>query len=128
MDPLFVQRFCSVILSCEDPRGAEFRRDARYERDGDQGCLVPARECRPHGACPRQRNNKKAIYSCRCESFERKSCDHRIIVKLFKDILYKSNIIDVAGTTNVAITSVTADSRAVEKDGLFVAVRGTQSD
>ena len=34
----------------------------------------------------------------------------------------------MAGTTNVAITSVTADSRAVEKDGLFVAVRGTQSD
>ena len=49
-------------------------------------------------------------------------------MKLFKDILYRSNLLDVAGTTNVAITSVTADSRAVEKDGLFVAVRGTQAD
>lgn len=49
-------------------------------------------------------------------------------MKLFKDILYKANLLDVSGTTNVAITSVTADSREVEKDGLFIAVRGTQSD
>lgn len=49
-------------------------------------------------------------------------------MKLLKDILYRANLLDVSGTTNVAITSVTADSRKVEKDALFVAVRGTQSD
>ncbi|MEW6469793.1 MAG: UDP-N-acetylmuramoyl-L-alanyl-D-glutamate--2,6-diaminopimelate ligase [Bacteroidota bacterium] len=49
-------------------------------------------------------------------------------MKLLKDILYKANLLDVAGTTNVAITSITCDSRRVEKDALFVAVRGTQAD
>jgi UDP-N-acetylmuramoyl-L-alanyl-D-glutamate--2,6-diaminopimelate ligase len=49
-------------------------------------------------------------------------------MKLLKDILYKAGLLDVEGSTNVAVTSVTADSRKVEKHGLFVAVRGTQSD
>lgn len=49
-------------------------------------------------------------------------------MKLLKDILYKAGLLDVEGSTNVAVTSVTADSRSVEKHGMFVAVRGTQSD
>jgi UDP-N-acetylmuramoyl-L-alanyl-D-glutamate--2,6-diaminopimelate ligase len=49
-------------------------------------------------------------------------------MKLLKDILYKAGLLDVQGSTNVAVTSVTADSRKVEKHGMFVAVKGTQSD
>ncbi|TND09213.1 MAG: UDP-N-acetylmuramoyl-L-alanyl-D-glutamate--2,6-diaminopimelate ligase [Bacteroidetes bacterium] len=49
-------------------------------------------------------------------------------MKLLRDILYKAGLLEVAGSTNVAITSLCFDSRKVEKDCLFVAVRGTQSD
>jgi UDP-N-acetylmuramoyl-L-alanyl-D-glutamate--2,6-diaminopimelate ligase len=49
-------------------------------------------------------------------------------MKLFRDILYKTNLQEVHGSTNIAITSLTFDSRTVTKDALFVAVRGTQSD
>ena len=49
-------------------------------------------------------------------------------MKLLSDILYKAGLIEVNGSTNVAITSMTFDSRKVEKDGLFVATRGTQTD
>ncbi len=49
-------------------------------------------------------------------------------MKLLSDILYKTGLVEVQGSTNVAITSVTFDSRKVEKDGLFVATRGTKSD
>ena len=49
-------------------------------------------------------------------------------MKLLKDILYKSGIIDVVGSTNIAISSVSFDSRKVERYGLFVAVRGVNAD
>lgn len=49
-------------------------------------------------------------------------------MKLLKDILYKAGLVEVVGSTNQAITTVCFDSRKVEKDCLFVAVRGTQSD
>ncbi|MCX6311016.1 MAG: UDP-N-acetylmuramoyl-L-alanyl-D-glutamate--2,6-diaminopimelate ligase [Bacteroidetes bacterium] len=49
-------------------------------------------------------------------------------MKLFSDILYKAGLVEVQGSTNVAITSMTFDSRNVEKDGLFVATSGTKSD
>ncbi|MBL0330330.1 MAG: UDP-N-acetylmuramoyl-L-alanyl-D-glutamate--2,6-diaminopimelate ligase [Bacteroidetes bacterium] len=49
-------------------------------------------------------------------------------MKLLKDILYKAGIIEVVGSTNVAITALTFDSRKIEKDSLFVAVKGTQND
>jgi UDP-N-acetylmuramoyl-L-alanyl-D-glutamate--2,6-diaminopimelate ligase len=49
-------------------------------------------------------------------------------MKLLKDILYKAGLIEVIGTTNVAITAISFDSRKVEKDSLFVAVKGTLSD
>lgn len=49
-------------------------------------------------------------------------------MKLLKDILYKAGIVEVVGSTNVAITALTFDSRKIEKDSLFVAVKGTQND
>ena len=49
-------------------------------------------------------------------------------MKLLKDILYKAGIIEVIESTNVAITAISFDSRRIEKDSLFVAVRGSQSD
>jgi len=49
-------------------------------------------------------------------------------MRLLKDLLYKSGTVEVHGSTNLAILSVTADSRQVEKNGLFVAVRGISSN
>ncbi len=49
-------------------------------------------------------------------------------MKLLKDILYKVRLVEVEGSTNVAITSISFDSRKVAKDSLFVATKGTQSD
>lgn len=49
-------------------------------------------------------------------------------MKLLSDILYKSGIIEVTGSTNVAINDITSDSRAVVNHGLFVAIKGTKSD
>lgn len=49
-------------------------------------------------------------------------------MKLLKDILYKVRIIEVVGSTNVAITAISFDSRKIEKDSLFIAIKGTQSD
>lgn len=49
-------------------------------------------------------------------------------MKLLKDILYKAGLIEVVGSTNLAITSISSDSRKVTKDSLFVAVKGTLSD
>jgi UDP-N-acetylmuramoyl-L-alanyl-D-glutamate--2,6-diaminopimelate ligase len=49
-------------------------------------------------------------------------------VKLLSDILYKARIEEVFGSTHVAISSVTFDSRKVKKDTLFVATRGTATD
>lgn len=49
-------------------------------------------------------------------------------MKLLKDILYKVGLVEVVGSTNVAITAISFDSRKIEKDSLFVAVKGTASD
>ncbi len=49
-------------------------------------------------------------------------------LKLLSDILYKTRLDEVVGSTNVAISSVTFDSRKVKKDALFIATRGTASD
>lgn len=49
-------------------------------------------------------------------------------MKLLKDILYKAGLVEVIGSTNLAITSVCFDSRKVEKDSLYVAVKGTLND
>jgi UDP-N-acetylmuramoyl-L-alanyl-D-glutamate--2,6-diaminopimelate ligase len=49
-------------------------------------------------------------------------------MKLLKDILYKSGISDVLGTTEVDISRVTADSREVGPGTLFVARRGVSVD
>lgn len=49
-------------------------------------------------------------------------------MKLLKDILYKAGLIEVVGSTNITISSISFDSRKIEMDSLFVAVRGTLSD
>lgn len=49
-------------------------------------------------------------------------------MKLLSDILYKTRLEEIIGSTNLAISSVTFDSRKVKKDSLFIATRGTASD
>lgn len=49
-------------------------------------------------------------------------------MKLLSDILYKTRLEEVVGSTNVAISSVAFDSRKVKKDSLFIATRGTAAD
>lgn len=49
-------------------------------------------------------------------------------MKLLKDILYKTGIEEVIGSTQLAIEQICFDSRKVEKFSLFVAVSGTQVD
>lgn len=49
-------------------------------------------------------------------------------MKLLKDILYRTRIEQVVGSTNAAIERITFDSRAVGPLTAFVAVKGTRSD
>ncbi|TMU50907.1 UDP-N-acetylmuramoyl-L-alanyl-D-glutamate--2,6-diaminopimelate ligase [Flagellimonas algicola] len=49
-------------------------------------------------------------------------------MKLLKDILYGVSLSAVSGDTNVMINNVHFDSRQVEMDDVFVAVRGTLTD
>lgn len=47
---------------------------------------------------------------------------------VLKDILYRVSLEAVVGNTNVAITNIQFDSRKVELNDVFVAIRGTASD
>ena len=49
-------------------------------------------------------------------------------MKLLKDILYRTKLIEVLGSTNIAVDHIAFDSRKVTSFGMFVAVRGTQVD
>jgi UDP-N-acetylmuramoyl-L-alanyl-D-glutamate--2,6-diaminopimelate ligase len=49
-------------------------------------------------------------------------------MKLLKDILYKTGLEEIRGTTNIAVSAVVFDSRNTRKDCLFVATRGTSVD
>lgn len=49
-------------------------------------------------------------------------------MKLLKDILYRAGAVEIHGTVNLAVTSISMDSRLVKRDSLFVAVRGTKTD
>jgi UDP-N-acetylmuramoyl-L-alanyl-D-glutamate--2,6-diaminopimelate ligase len=49
-------------------------------------------------------------------------------MKLLKDILYKARIVEVFGSSNIAITAISFDSRKIEKDSLFIAIKGTKND
>ncbi len=49
-------------------------------------------------------------------------------MKLLKDILYKSGLEEVIGSTNVAISSVCFDSRKIQNYSLFIATKGEQVD
>jgi len=49
-------------------------------------------------------------------------------VKVLKDILYKVAIESVKGSTDIAISKIEFDSRKVESNDVFVAIRGSLSD
>ena len=49
-------------------------------------------------------------------------------MKLLKDIIYGVNMLELKGSTNIAIEYLAYDSRKVGKFTLFVAVKGTQVD
>jgi UDP-N-acetylmuramoyl-L-alanyl-D-glutamate--2,6-diaminopimelate ligase len=49
-------------------------------------------------------------------------------MKLLQDILYKVHLQQVHGSTAVNVSGIAIDSRKVEKDFVFVAIRGEQSD
>ncbi len=49
-------------------------------------------------------------------------------MKELKDILYKVSLQTVVGSTTVPVSALSFDSRQVQPDGLFFAVRGTQVD
>ena len=49
-------------------------------------------------------------------------------MKILKDIIYKSGIIDVSGSTEISIKDVCFDSRKVSSGSLFIAIKGTKSD
>jgi UDP-N-acetylmuramoyl-L-alanyl-D-glutamate--2,6-diaminopimelate ligase len=49
-------------------------------------------------------------------------------MKSLKEILYKTGIVDVNGSTDIAVSNIFIDSRDVKNDSLFVAVRGTKTD
>lgn len=49
-------------------------------------------------------------------------------MKLLKDILYKVRLVGVIGSTNSSVSSIAFDSRSIERNGLFVATRGTSVD
>ncbi|MDD3877411.1 MAG: UDP-N-acetylmuramoyl-L-alanyl-D-glutamate--2,6-diaminopimelate ligase [Bacteroidales bacterium] len=49
-------------------------------------------------------------------------------MKTLQDILYKADCEAVSGRTDINIFDITSDSRTVNKNSLFVAVRGTQTD
>ncbi|MBP6424109.1 MAG: UDP-N-acetylmuramoyl-L-alanyl-D-glutamate--2,6-diaminopimelate ligase [Flavobacterium sp.] len=49
-------------------------------------------------------------------------------MKILKDIVYKVVIEAIKGSTDIAIGKVDFDSRKIEKNDLFVAIRGTISD
>ena len=49
-------------------------------------------------------------------------------MKLLKEILYKAGIIEVVGSTDIAIHDICFDSRNIKTGGLFIAVKGAKSD
>ena len=49
-------------------------------------------------------------------------------MKLLSEILYKAGLEEIVGSTNVAISGISFDSRKVRKDALFIAVKGTATD
>ncbi len=49
-------------------------------------------------------------------------------MKLLRDLLYKAPIVEIVGTTNVAILNINFDSRKVQKNDLFIAIKGEVTD
>ncbi len=47
---------------------------------------------------------------------------------LLQDILYKTNVQAVNGSTGIEISSLQLDSRAVKNGSCFIAIKGTTAD
>ncbi len=48
--------------------------------------------------------------------------------KQLKDLLYRAGIEEVSGSTAIDVAHLSFDSRSIEEDTLFIAVRGTRTD
>jgi UDP-N-acetylmuramoyl-L-alanyl-D-glutamate--2,6-diaminopimelate ligase len=49
-------------------------------------------------------------------------------LKKLKEILYKVAIEGISGSTEVAVSDISFDSRKVNKGTMYVAIKGTQHD
>ncbi len=49
-------------------------------------------------------------------------------MQLLKDILYKTRIEEIIGSTNVPIENISFDSRTIKNNYLFIATKGEQVD
>lgn len=49
-------------------------------------------------------------------------------MKKLKDIIYKTGILDVSGSTEISATDICFDSRKAKEGSLFIAVKGIQAD
>lgn len=49
-------------------------------------------------------------------------------MKVLKDILYKVKIVSVSGSTDIPVSAINFDSRAVTDNSVFIAIKGTHSD
>ncbi|HEX8545685.1 MAG TPA: UDP-N-acetylmuramoyl-L-alanyl-D-glutamate--2,6-diaminopimelate ligase [Cytophagaceae bacterium] len=49
-------------------------------------------------------------------------------MRILKDILYKVSLVSVSGDTGIEVSSISFDSRQINKDSLFVATTGVESD
>jgi len=51
-----------------------------------------------------------------------------MIMKRLPDILSNTQILQIEGNTDISISSISFDSRRIEKGSLFIAIKGTQAD
>lgn len=49
-------------------------------------------------------------------------------MKLLKDIIYRAGILEIVGSTNIAVEQICFDSREAGKFSLFIAVKGVSTD
>ncbi|MBT8196655.1 MAG: UDP-N-acetylmuramoyl-L-alanyl-D-glutamate--2,6-diaminopimelate ligase, partial [Bacteroidia bacterium] len=49
-------------------------------------------------------------------------------MKSLKDLLYKTGIVEVLGSTDISISSICFDSRKANPDSVFIAVKGIHTD
>ncbi len=73
-------------------------------------------------------NGKKTIYFTRAAYTKKQYHNIRIVIMKLKDILYKVAIEAVHGSTDIDVNTIHFDSRKIESNDVFVAIKGTLSD